>query len=96
LIAKVFPRTTETAGVYDALRGAMDWFFVGVVAAVLSIGAAYFANIVVTRNAKCETEGVFGDPWQEECWSVWVRNILVFFPSQAAFWPMGFSSGAPG
>ncbi len=29
LIAKVFPRTAETAGVYDALRGAMDWFFSG-------------------------------------------------------------------
>ncbi len=51
----------------------------------MSIGAAYFVNMLLARNAKCETEAVFGEPWQQERWSVWVCNILVFLSITGGF-----------
>ncbi|HJN25726.1 MAG TPA: hypothetical protein QGG18_08570 [Rhodospirillales bacterium] len=76
LSSKIFPRTANTGEMYDGLHCAMELFFIGVVAAIISIGAGYFGNLSQVRNTFREAEAIFGPPWEKNKWVVRIEWFL--------------------
>ena len=54
----------------------MELFFIGVVAAIISIGAGYFGNLSQVRNTFREAEAIFGPPWEKNKWVVRIEWFL--------------------